>query len=118
MKIVFTCFFALAVIDELSIASISMPCEGVYCSNATFWPDRSSIFWIDASREITASPPWVLSTITTALASWPELRRLGCSWAQKSEVRQAHCAVLDSNSVVSVGMSSLMTNSTFSPSLA
>jgi hypothetical protein len=51
-----------------------------------------------------------LSTIITARPSWPLLRRFGCSCAQKSEVRQAHCAVPASKMVDSVGMSSWMTN--------
>jgi hypothetical protein len=64
---------------------------------------------------MTASAPWVLSTIMIARASRPLLRRLGCSWAQKSLVRQAHCAAPDSKIVASVGRSSWMTNSTFTP---
>ena len=63
-----------------------------------------------------ASAPRVLSTIMTALPSWPLLRRFGCSCAQKSEVRHTHCAVPASKMVVMVGMSSWITNSTFRPS--
>ncbi|KFB72425.1 MAG: hypothetical protein AW09_002379 [Candidatus Accumulibacter phosphatis] len=98
--------FLRAVSEELSMASISMPCEGVNCSSATERPASSSTAFTAASRAITASPPWVLSTIITALPSRPALRRLGCSCAQKSEVRQAHCAAPDSKMVASVGMSS------------
>ena len=118
MKTVLTLSFLRAVIDEFSMASISMPCEGVNCSSATERPARSSIDLIAGSRAITASPPWVLSTIITARPSRPALRRFGCSCAQKSEVRHAHCAVPASKIVDSVGMSSWMRNSTLTLCLA
>ena len=97
------------------MALMNRPCDGVYLSSATFLPTRSSMRLMSGSRAITASAPWVLSTIMMARPSSLVLIRLGCSCAQKSEVRQAHCAVLLSKMVVSVGMSSWMMNSTFTP---
>ena len=74
--------FLRAESDELSIASIAMPCDGVNCSNASFLPARSSTLRIAGSLAMMASAPRVLSTIITALPSWPLLRRFGCSCAQ------------------------------------
>jgi hypothetical protein len=42
MKTILMLSFLRAVSDELSMASISMPCEGVNCSSATERPARSS----------------------------------------------------------------------------
>ncbi len=116
---VLTCFLARAVIDEFSIASIGMPCEGVYCSSATLLPARSSIFCTAASRDdhgvaalrvvddhdgLARHGPSCAGWAAPAPRSPTCARRIAPSWLRTT--------------VVSVGMSSLMTNSTFKPSLA
>ena len=62
------CFF-FADSEEFSIASISIPCDGVYCRSATDLPARSSTDRIAVSFAIIASPPWVFASSITTLPS-------------------------------------------------